>query len=153
MDVKNLTLIGNRAGVSVTAYSNGGDKSVDRIRGNWFSAFNNNITRKSTNRAGTEVGITGKELLNGAKTLGGSWVANSKVDYEYRVFEEIGPQTCFHYDQLKDVPYELMQVIRNNLDGKDKQWYSSRYSIKGIDEFMSFIRSGGGGLTMKATNI
>lgn len=60
------------------------------------------------------------------------------------MFEEIGPQTCFHYNQLKDVPYELMQVIRTNLNGKNKQWYSSRYSIKGIDEFMSFINSGEG---------
>lgn len=144
MEVKNIRLDDNRGGVLAVAYTNGTDTTPDKIKGGWFSGFNSNVTRRSTNRAGNDVGITGKELLNGAKTLGGSWVANSKVDYEYRVFEEIGPQTCFHYEQLKDVPYELMQVIRNNLDGKDKQWYSSRYSIKGIDEFMSFIRSGGG---------
>ena len=127
-------------GVLAVAYTNGTDTTPDKIKGGWFSGFNNNVTRRSTNRAGTEVGITGKELLDGAKTLGGSWVANSKVDYEYRVFEEIGPQTCFHYEQLKDVPYELMQVIRHNLNGKYREWYS----IKGIDEFMSFVNSGGG---------
>lgn len=127
-------------GVLAVAYTNGTDTTPDKIKGGWFSGFNNNVTRRSTNRAGNAVGITGKELLNGAKTLGGSWVANSKVDYEYRVFEEIGPQTCFHYNQLKDIPYELMQTIRNILKDKYKEWHT----IYGIDEFMSYINSGGG---------
>lgn len=139
MEVKNIRLDDNRGGVLAVAYTNGRDTTPDKIKGGWFSGFNNNVTRRSTNRAGTEVGITGKELLNGAKTLGGSWVANSKVDYEYRVFEEKGPETCSTYRQLKDVPYELIKVIRDNFEKR-----RSRYrTIKSIDEFMSFVDAPG----------
>ena len=139
MDVKEIKLDDTRGGELAVAYTNGTDTPPDKIKGGWFSGFNNNVTRRSTNRAGTEVGITGKELLNGAKTLGGSWVANSKVDYEYRVFEEIGPQTCFNYRQLKDIPYELIKVIRDNFEKR-----RSRYrTIKPIDEFMSFVDAPG----------
>lgn len=113
MDVKEIKLDDNRGGVLAVAFTNGTDKTPDKIKGGWFSGFNNNVTRRSTNRAGNDVGITGKELLNGAKTLGGSWVANSKVDYEYRVVEEKGPVTCSNYRQLRDIPYELSKLIRD----------------------------------------
>lgn len=100
-------------GVVAVAFTNGTDKTPDKIKGGWFSGFNNNLNRRTTNRTGNGVGITGKELLNGAKTFGGSWIANSKVDYEYRVVEEIGPESCGNYRQLKDMPYELKELIKN----------------------------------------
>lgn len=130
MDVKNLTLIDNRAGVSVTAYSNGGDKSVDRIRGNWFSAFNNNITRKSTNSNGYGVGVTGREIADSIKRFGGAWIGDSRVAYEDRVVAPPPPPTpappppsnnpttstqenCYSYPNYFAIPADIKSAIYN----------------------------------------
>ena len=131
MDVKDIKLDANRGGVIAVAYTNGVDKTPDKIKGGWFSGFNNKVTSRSTNRTGNDVGITGKELLDGAKGFGGSWVANSKVDYEYRVTEEISPEVCSSYFQLLDMPKELIKLIEDT--------YSKTHPLETI---VSHIKSG-----------
>lgn len=162
MDVKNLTLIGNRAGVSVTAYSNGGDKSVDRIRGNWFSAFNNNITRKSTNSNGYGTGVTGREIADSIKRFGGAWIGDSRVMYEDRVVAPPPPPTpappppsnnststqenCYSYPNYYALPADIKSAIYNQFkDDKFNSEFINHITLenrRGIEAVRSYERSG-----------
>lgn len=164
MDVKNLTLIGNRAGVSVTAYSNGGDKSVDRIRGNWFSAFNNNITRKSTNSNGYGVGVTGREIADSIKRFGGAWIGNTSVAYEDKPAPPPPPpqpkpvqppensggastqENCYSYPNYFALPADIKSAIYNQFkDDRFNSEFINHITLenrRGIEAVRSYERSG-----------
>lgn len=110
MDVKNISLDGNRVGVSVIAYSGNSDKNIDRIRGTWFSGFNNNVIRKSTNSGGNGTGATGKEIFDSIRGFGGGWVGNTNVAYEDRITTH---EDCYTYADYYALPADIKTAIYN----------------------------------------
>ena len=124
MDVKDLTIdtvSGTRGGVVARAYTNGTDKNTDRVRGTWFSNFNNNITRKSTNRNGNGPGIIGRDIVDTIKSFGGTWIGNSRVEYEDRVTEESNT-TCNVYKDYYSVPSNIKDVIYKQFKDVRMAW-------------------------------
>lgn len=109
-------------GVIVRAYTNGTDKNVDRIRGNWFSEFNNNITRKSINQSGNGPGITGREMMDTIKErFAGTWIGDSRVEYENRITEE-SSSTCNEYNDYYSLPNNIKETIHKQFSDKKIAW-------------------------------
>lgn len=164
MDVKDIRLDYNRVGVSVIAYTNGGDKSTDRIRGNWFSTFNNNVTRKSTNRNGYGTGITGREITDSIKRFGGAWIGNTSVAYEDKPAPPPPPpqpkpvqppensggastqENCYSYPNYFALPADIKSAIYNQFkDDKFNSEFINHITLenrRGIEAVRSYERSG-----------
>ncbi len=97
-------------GVVAIAYASGTDKAIDRINETWFSEFNRNITRKSTTQNGNGPGITGRELLDTARSYGNTWLSESRVEYVDRITEE-SVSNCYEFKTMRDMPMNIKNVI------------------------------------------
>lgn len=152
MDVKKIykdTSARWGGGVVAIAYASGTDKAIDRINETWFSEFNRNITRKSATQNGNGPGITGRELLDTARSYGNTWLSESRVEYVDRITEE-SVNNCYEFKTMRDMPANIKNAIYNQYGRDDlrntitkyiyqERRFGTNFAERPIDSFSKHI--------------